>query len=318
MDILLTNTGRRTYFIKYLISLTKYYKKLKIHVSDSNIISPALNFNSKKIKKHLLPKIRNNKEKYLNKLINVVKKNKIRLIIPLADYDLEILAEKKNKFKELNCEVVISSHELVKNFLNKKFTYLLCKKNKIKTPRVWLDIKELKRNFKKKIFVRKHIYGSASSGFLILDNKIKYSFFKKGRDIIQEHISGTELHFDILNDLNGKFLGACVKKKILMRSGETDKAETIFKKSYIDLAKRISNSFRHIGNLDCDAIEDNRGNLYWVDFNPRFGGGYPFTHLSGYNFLKAIIDSKLKKKINLPKKPKLIRAAKGIDVYASS
>ena len=75
------------------------------------------NFNSKKIKKHLLPKVRNNKEKYLNKLINLVKKNKIRLIIPLADYDLEILAEKKNKFKELNCEVVISSHKLVKNLL---------------------------------------------------------------------------------------------------------------------------------------------------------------------------------------------------------
>ena len=35
-----------------------------------------------------------------------------------------------------------------------------------------------------------------------MDNKIKYSFFKKGRDLIQEHISGTELHFDILNDLN--------------------------------------------------------------------------------------------------------------------
>ena len=40
--------------------------------------------------------------------------------------------------------------------------------------------------------------------------------------------------------------------------------------------------------------------------------------LTENNFLKAIIDSKLKKKINLPKKPKLIQAAKGIHVYPSS
>mgnify|MGYP001383156387 CR=1 FL=1 len=87
--------------------------------------------------------------------------------------------------------------------------------------------------------------------------------------------------------------------------------EFIFKKSYIDLAKRISNSFRHIGNLDCDAIKDNRGNLYWIDFNPRFGGGYPFTHLSGYNFLKAIIDSKLKKKNKPPQKTKINSSSQG-------
>ena len=28
---------------------------------------------------------------------------------------------------------------------------------------------------------------------------------------------------------------------------------------------------------------------YIIDINPRFGGGYPFTHLSGYNFLARYI-----------------------------
>ena len=76
-----------------------------------------------------------------------------------------------------------------------------------------------------------------------------------------------------------------------MRSGETDKAEVIYSRKFEDLAKRISNSFKHIGNLDCDAIINKNGTVFFLDFNPRFGGGYPFTHLSGYNFLKSIIES---------------------------
>ena len=45
---------------------------------------------------------------------------------------------------------------------------------------------------------------------------------------------------------------------------------------------------KHVGNLDCDVIKNQNSELYFIDFNPRFGGGYPFTHLSGYNFIKAI------------------------------
>ena len=38
MKILLTNIGRRTYLIDYLFDLTKIYKKIKIFVSDPNIM----------------------------------------------------------------------------------------------------------------------------------------------------------------------------------------------------------------------------------------------------------------------------------------
>ena len=83
------------------------------------------------------------------------------------------------------------------------------------------------------------------------------------------------------------------------------------------LAKKISKISKHVGNLDCDVIKSKRGDLYFIDFNPRFGGGYPFTHISGYNFIKAILDLMLNKKPIFPKKPNLIKASKGINIHVS-
>ena len=61
-------------------------------------------------------------------------------------------------------------------------------------------------------------------------------------------------------------------KKISMRSGETDKAEVIYDRRFNELAQKISAVFKHIGNLDVDFIIDNFNDIYFIDFNPRFGG----------------------------------------------
>ena len=68
---------------------------------------------------------------------------------------------------------------------------------------------------------------------------------------------------------------------------------------------------RHIGNVDCDLILKNN-QFYVIDINPRFGGGYAFTHLAGKNYLYKIISLVLNLKYNLKKKPKIITGIKGL------
>ena len=218
----------------------------------------------------------------------------------------------KEKFKNLNCYILVSKYELIKKLLSKELTYFLCKKYNIKTPKIYFNIKEIYKKNKK--FIRKKIFGHTSIGNLYI-KKINSGHFKKDC-IIQDFIEGQELHFDIFNDFNGNYLSSCVKQKIAMRAGETDKANIIYSKELEKLAKKISISFKHIGNLDCDAIRTNDGSIFFIDFNPVFGGGYPFTHLSGLNYIKAAINLRDSKKVNLPKKPKLIKISKGISVHA--
>ena len=44
----------------------------------------------------------------------------------------------------------------------------------------------------------------------------------------------------------------------------------------------------HIGNLDVDLfITEHK--IYLLEMNARLGGGYPFSHLAGIHFPKALI-----------------------------
>ena len=82
------------------------------------------------------------------------------------------------------------------------------------------------------------------------------------------------------------------------------------------MARQLSKKIGHIGNLDIDFIETEEGEIFVIDFNPRFGGGYPFTHLSGANYLKFIIDSSQDTgQVEVPVFEKSITAYKGLSLF---
>jgi len=99
--------------------------------------------------------------------------------------------------------------------------------------------------------------------------------------VVQERKVGREYGVDVVNDLSGRFAGVLARRKIRMRHGETDQAESVAPDKFLDLAKRLSDTLRHRGLVDCDVIECADGSLWLIDVNPRFGGGYPFSHVAG-------------------------------------
>ena len=288
MNIIITNSGRRSYFVKYCIKEKK--RNSKIYVADNNIYSASMNIkNSTNIK---LPLVSSSEKKYVNSLFFHAKRKKIDLIIPCTNYDLKALSKEKAKFDKIHCKVLVSSTHLINKLLDKFKTTELCKLNRINTPKTYNSFNVIKN--KKKHFIKKHKFGNSSKNMKKILN-IKKKDFEKNY-IIQDFIKGQEIHFDILNDFNGNFIDCCAKKKLLMHDGETYQAEILNKKKYFNLGKLISKKLRHVGNLDCDAIETKKGDIFFIDFNPRFGGGYPFTHLSGKNFISLIFNNFRKKK----------------------
>jgi carbamoyl-phosphate synthase large subunit len=113
--------------------------------------------------------------------------------------------------------------------------------------------------------------------------------------LIEEAASGQEWGMDIMNDLEGRFMGASARRKVAMRSGETDVAEVVdAPKELRELAKLISEATRHPGNMDIDVfVQENPdgsiGELHVLEMNARFGGGYPFSHVAGVNLPAALV-----------------------------
>ncbi|MAV58735.1 MAG: hypothetical protein CMG07_02160 [Candidatus Marinimicrobia bacterium] len=309
MRILLTNVGRRTYFIDYLNDLIKNNKDIEIYISDrTNKVASYYTNISKFL---VLPKVIGNHKNYINSLLKKCYENKIDLIIPLSDLDLLPLSLNKSKFKKFNCDILVSKPKIIKICENKFELNNFLKKLNIKFPYQFESIKDM-------IFplISKPLTGSGSKNIFLYKKKNELPSKLEKSFIYQRFIKGQEYGLDILNDFDGRFVSYCLKKKIEMRSGETDKAITVNNKRVLNLSKKISQNLRHIGNLDCDLIIDKNNNIFILDFNCRFGGGYPFTHSVGHNFIEYLINQKLGlKNSKFPLKYKEKFIAKGIKIF---
>ena len=136
--------------------------------------------------------------------------------------------------------------------------------------------------------ILKPIYGSGSIETYQADTieQVK-SLFHEGM-MIQKKVGGDEYGIDIFNSFEGVPLRCIVKKKISMRSGETDKSVSVIDGRIESTALKIAENLKHVANLDCDLICEN-GKIYCIDLNPRFGGGYPATHVIGVNLIDVLL-----------------------------
>jgi carbamoyl-phosphate synthase large subunit len=107
--------------------------------------------------------------------------------------------------------------------------------------------------------------------------------------LVQAVVEGVEYGVDIVHDLRRAPAGVLVRQKLGMRAGETDRAVTVDATSFYETATAVGSQTRHTGPIDVDLIRDAAGRDWVLDVNPRFGGGYPFSHAAGANLPAALI-----------------------------
>lgn len=302
MNILITNVGNKNFLVKeFKKSLSKVFSKnSKVYASDNNLNASAIKFSDFAIKSPKYDKINFGKW-----LINIVETKKIKLIIPTNSYEIEYIEKKRTLLeKRYNCKVLGTPIKNIKRIINKLKLYTFLKKNKIKTPYSQSLSIFLKKKVKKFPFVIKKVYGQASKGvYLIKKNQDWINFLrhrkKNHKYFYQEYLQGSEYGMDIINDYKRNFIGALVRKKIMMKNGETKKAKIIPPKPFLRIAKKISQAVKHVGPIDIDAIKKNN-NIFIIDVNCRFGGGYKLSHAAGANipelFLTLLKNVKYSKK----------------------
>jgi carbamoyl-phosphate synthase large subunit len=106
--------------------------------------------------------------------------------------------------------------------------------------------------------------------------------------VFQEWLDGQEYGMDIVNDFNGRHVATLARRKLAMRAGNTDRAITVADPALERLGQVLGRRLKHLGSLDCDVIATDGGYLV-IDLNPRFGGGYPFSHMAGANIPAALV-----------------------------
>ncbi len=306
MNILFTCAGRRNYLVNYFKEELK--GRGKVFAADLSKTAPALAEADVAI---LVPEVGD--PEYIDVLENIIAKHNINAVISLNDLELPILSANRDRLGKHGCRLIVSNEKVIDTCFDKLKTVEFVKKLNIKTPKTFTSIKDvvaaLDRGEIDFPLVVKPRWGSSSIGLEFpedktelklayqllnyrLDRTILSGISASDRDraiIIQEKIEGSEYGLDIINDLDGNHKAVIVKKKLSMRAGETDKAMTVDQPDLKNYGKMIGEALGHFANLDCDFFEDSDGDYYLLEMNPRFGGGYPFSHEAGANLPGAIL-----------------------------
>ena len=305
MNVMLTSVGRRAYMVKY-------FKEVlgtdgKVYVCNSDNKSIAFKYADEKV---ISPLIYD--ERYIPFLIDYCQKNAIDIVISLFDIDLLMLARHKKEFEEVGTKVIVSEPQIVEECNDKRKTYKILKDNGFNAPLSFLKMDEVIDKIAvgelSYPIVVKPRYGCGSISVTIAHDEedLRYLTKKANEDIAssylkyesavteekviyQECLKGQEYGADIINDLHGETQNVIVRKKLAMRSGETDIAQLVDEPIIKNTLLRLGSYTKHIANMDCDVFLVD-GVPYVLEMNARFGGGYPFSHMGGCNLPKAIVD----------------------------
>lgn len=288
MNILITNIGRRGYLVDFIKSLKNF--EGNVYVSDCDRTASGLYGNCAEF--FILDKPVDNENNYVKQLMELCIKKKITLVIPVIDPEIYILSKYREMFRKKGITVLVSDKTVLEICHNKLEMNVFLASHGFNVVRSYDNIESFQDGNRRgliryPIFI-KPIYGSGSVHSLKVESEDELrAFFKEGM-IIQEFLDGDEYGIDAFVDDRGIPVRLVVKQKISMRSGETDKAITVLNEKLKSEVLKLVSILQPFGPLDCDVIETLEG-VYIIDLNPRFGGGYPATHMAGIDFIELAL-----------------------------
>ncbi len=229
---------------------------------------------------------------YVTQLLEIVKKKKVKLLVPTVDLDLKVLAKNKQKFKELGCLVLVSDPKVIDVCQDKRKTYRFMIQNGFDTPVTITAGKALEeQKFNGPYFI-KPWDGYASRGAAKVKSRDELVFYANTipNPICQELIIGTEYTCDVYVGFDMKAKCVVPRKRIEVRAGEVSKAKIEKNKRIMSKAAELVEALgAGPGVITIQLFLSKGGRIEFIEINPRFGGGVPLSIKAGANFPKWIL-----------------------------
>lgn len=287
--LLVTSVGRRTYVVEEL--LRSAGEDCLLYVADDNGLSPAMHADG------ATPVPSRQGIDRVEWLRSLRQEFGITAVMSLHDYDIAELSRVSTELDDLGVRFIGPSFSTVEVCLDKLLLHehLMTHAPDLAVPTYMADAPIEDDSCK---YVLKDRYGSGSSGLRIVSRDIDRvrhveasgsrhvwtpSGFRPAEIVRQDLADGVEFNVDLFYSAEGRIVGHCVKQKLAMRAGETDSAR-VYASGFDWLVSRLADAFaslHFVGNVDVDVFVGDLGATV-IDVNPRFGGGYAFSAIAGY------------------------------------
>ena len=289
-NILITSAGKRVVLVQiFQQTLKDLGLEAKVFTTDMKpMMAPACIVSDEGIKVSPCTA-----EGYIDEIVQICQSRNIGVIIPTIDPELIVLANNRQRFTEMDVEIVLSDEAFIKACRDKRQTQLYLKDIGIDVPKA---VDKYHPTFP--IFVKPYD-GSLSRDIHVVQNQ---------RELTQEMLENPKFMFMEYLDKNDykeysvdMYFGKdhCVKgivprERIEVRAGEINKGKT-HKNEIVDFLKDKMGCLPGVRGCICFQLfyRESDSNIKGSEINPRFGGGFPLTYHAKANYAAYIIQEYL-------------------------
>ena len=275
MKILFTSVGRRVELVQaFKDAAMKNQIDLEVIGADITLTAPALFFCDQKVQ---APRISD--PEYIPFLVSFCEENNVDVLIPTIDTDLLILSENKQFFKKT--QVLISAPESIRICRDKRLTGDFFQSVGLKCPMPVDDFTKYNAGFP--AFIKPKDGSSSINAYKVENQTELEAFADMVPDyIVQPFITGTEYTVDAFCDFQGNPICITPRIRMAVRSGEVLKTKICQDEQIISEMKAMIAAFKPCGPITVQLIRNNEtGDDYYIEINPRFGGGAPLSMKAG-------------------------------------
>lgn len=285
MKILFTSVGRRVELMQaFRAAADRLEENVTIIGADITDTAPALYFCDEKVR---VPRISDSG--YIPFLQDYCKTNAVACLIPTIDTDLLALAQARETFERNGTKVLISAFEKVALCRDKNLTADYFISLGLKSPRPVHEVSAHQGGYPAFI---KPKDGSSSIDAYRADSLEDLQVYaeKIGDYVIQPFIEGAEYTVDIFCDYEGSPVYITPRERIAVRAGEVLKTKIVQDRRMIAEMQTLIADFHPCGQITVQLIrEKETGEDYYIEINPRFGGGAPESIKAGADSAEAVI-----------------------------
>ena len=203
---------------------------------------------------------------YIPFLERLVEEHGVSAVIPLTDFDLEVLARSELPAFVPDAEVCTATFD-------KYLAHQLLESHGLPSPPTWLPGEDA---YGYPAVVKPRRGSGSRSIHPCADERVAQFFagYVKEPVLVQRFMDGPEFSVDLLCDRDGRCLNAIPRTMLESRGGESIKGAAVADPELIELGRAVADALPLRGPATVQMFRDQDLGLRVTDINARFGGAF--------------------------------------------
>lgn len=267
---------------------------------------------------------------YVDVLLDICRKEKVEILLPIMSAELEDLSRQKERFSEIGTKVSVSELNAlsVANHKRKLLDYMSMRGIPCARYHTVYSIEELQESagflgYPEKKACVKAVNGSGSRGFRVLSESVNrldmflhekpsagvltldemVMILKNAEEfpelLVMEFLPGAEYSVDLLAD-HGRVLVSCCRRALRMENSIMLDAVIEDNPAVTELCTRVCEELGLDGNIGFDIREREDGTPVIMECNPRITAGVPYFAMAGVNLPYLCVKKLLGEELPVP------------------